>query len=293
MRRLAWILLGWAIALQAVAAGVTVTDFRGREVHLDAPARRIVALSPHLVENLFTAGAGNAIVGTVAHSDYPPAARDLPRVGGYNNVSLEAIIALKPDLVVAWASGQGGTPAMVARFQALGIPVYVDKPRRLDDIARAIEDLGHLAGTDAQADAAAARFRRRLARLRARYSDRPPVTLLYQVWDEPLQTLGADHFISHVIQLCGGRNVFADAASLAPKISIEAVLARDPQAIIASGMGDERPDWLDDWKNWPGLQAVRNGHLYFIPPDLLQRPSVRILDGAGRLCRELEAARAD
>ncbi len=287
------LLFGLSWSASSVAAAVAATDFRGEVVRLDAPAKRIVALAPHLVENLYSAGLGDRIVGAVSYSDYPPAARAIPEVGGYTNISLEAVLAKKPDLVVAWASGQGGDPATLARFEALGIPVYVDRPRRLEDIARAIRDLGALGDTRDTANAAAARFDRRLASLRQRYASRPPVSVFYQVWDEPLQTLAGDQFVGQVIRLCGGRNIFADAVSLAPKVGIESVLERDPQAIVASGMGDDRPDWLDDWRDWPGLQAVENDHLFFVPPDLIQRATVRMLDGASMLCRQLERVRGD
>ena len=286
-------LFGLLWSASAMAAAVEVTDFRGEVVRLDTPAKRIVALAPHLVENLYSAGLGDRIVGAVSYSDYPPAAREIPQVGGYTNISLEAVLAKNPDLVVAWASGQGGDPATLARFEALGIPVYVDRPRQLEDIGRAIRDLGALGNTPEVANAAAARFDRRLASLRQRYASRPPVSVFYQVWDEPLQTLAGEQFVGQVIRLCGGRNIFADAVSLAPRIGIESVLERDPEAIVASGMGDERPDWLDDWRDWPGLQAVENEHLFFVPPDLIQRATVRVLEGASMLCRQLARVRED
>ncbi|WP_152522795.1 cobalamin-binding protein [Salinisphaera shabanensis] len=286
-------LVGLLCPVSSMAAGVEITDFRGETLRLDAPATRIVALAPHLVENLYSAGLGDRIVGAVSYSDYPPAARAIPEVGGYTNISLEAVVSKDPDLVVAWASGQGGDPATLARFEALGIPVYVDRPRQLEDIARAIRDLGVLGDTREVADAAASRFERRLSSLRERYSTRSPVSVFYQVWDDPLQTLAGEQFVGQVIRLCGGRNIFADAVSLAPKVGIESVLERDPQAIVASGMGDERPDWLDDWRDWPGLQAVENDHLFFVAPDIIQRATMRVLDGATTLCRQLESVRRD
>lgn len=275
----------------AASAAVTVTDSRGREVRLEQPAERIVALAPHLVENLYTAGVGDQLVGTVAHSDYPAAAKKLPRVGGYTNVNMEAVVALSPDLVVAWASGEGASQASLERMRSLDVPVYVAKPRELDGIARTIVDLGTLGGRPDHAREVAADFRKQLASIRERYADREPVTIFYQVWDEPLQTLSGNHFVGNVIRLCGGRNVFSDTSTLAPKISLEAVLARDPQAIVASGMGAERPDWLSNWQQWPSLQAVANDDLFFVPPDIIQRPTVRILKGARRLCSQLQSVR--
>lgn len=275
------------------AAAVEVTDFLGRSVHLQQPAERIVALAPHIVENLFTAGVGERLVGAVSNSDYPPAAKKIPRVGRYTNVSMEAIVALAPDLVITWASNPGMSRARLRQFQRLGIPVYVSSPQTLTDIARAIVDYGILAGRADYARRAAAQFRRHLSALRERYADRKPVSVFYQVWNDPLTTLNGSQFVGAVIRLCGGRNIFAQADAVAPQVSLEAVLARDPAAIVAGGRGDKRPPWLAEWRQWPALQAVQAGHLFYIPADLLHRPTVRILQGARRLCRQLQSVRAD
>lgn len=284
------------LALVAVtntaAAAITVTDGLGRTVRLQQPAQRIIAIAPSLVENAYAAGIGERLVGVGAYSNYPPAARKLPRVGSARNLNMEAIVALSPDLVVLWAAGQGDSPATVNQLQSLGVAVYVASPHQLSDIARVIADLGVLGGRPEHARKVAATFRERLASLRARYADRETVSVFYQVWDEPLLTLSGDQFVGAVIRLCGGRNVFAGVHAVAPRISLEAVLARDPEAIVASGMGNVE-QWLEDWRQWPGLQAVKKDNLYTIPPDLIQRPTLRILEGAERLCRKLQEARLD
>jgi iron complex transport system substrate-binding protein len=288
MRLLSSLLL---LALAASAhAQIDVRDDLGRGVRLAAPAQRIISLSPHSTELLFAAGAGTRIVGTVDHSDYPPAAGAIPKVGTYVNFDLERVIALRPDLVVTWGSGNGTAPE---RLAARGIAVYVSEPRTLDDIASALERLGTLAGTPKEAGETARRYRTRLERLRTRYGQQSPVTLFYQVWRSPMYTLGGPHIFSRVAEVCGGRNVFANLDTLSPTIDLEAVMAMDPEAIIASGMAEERPDWLDDWRKWPRLRAVRLNHLFFIPPDLLQRPTPRLLDGTERLCEALEQVRKD
>lgn len=280
-----------AVLLAApVRAEVRVADDFGQAVVLAQPAQRIVSLAPHATETLFTAGAGGHIVGTVSYSDFPEAAKKIPRVGGYNNLDLERIVALRPDLVVAWASGN--PPAQVERLRALGMTVYVSEPHAIEDVARNIERLGVLAGTEKTAQRAAAAFRARHERLRARYADRPTVSMFYQIWNRPLMTINGEHLISKVIALCGGTNVFAGLPVLAPKVDVEAVLAADPEVIVASGMGEARPEWLDDWRRWTRLRAVRNDQLFFIPPDIIQRHSPRILDGAESLCRDLEQVRA-
>lgn len=279
-----------AIALAATArAEIVVTDDAGATLRLKAPARRIVSLAPHVTETLFAAGAGRYLVGAVDYSDYPEAARKIPRVGGYAKLDLEAVAALKPDLAVGWASGNA--PAHIEKLRALGIPVYLAQPERIDDVAANLERYGELAGTQAAARTAADAFRTRLAELRTQYGTRPAVRTFYQIWKQPLMTVGGGQVISHVIQLCGGTNVFADLKPLAPKVTVEAVIAADPEVIVASGMGEARPEWLDDWRQWTNMTAVRRDNLYFIPPDLLQRHTPRLVEGAARLCVHLETAR--
>jgi len=270
-------------------AAVAVLDDGGREVRLAQPARRIVSLAPHVTELLFSAGAGDRIVGVVEYSDYPPAARQLPRVGAYNAVDMERILALRPDLVVAWASGN--PPALIEQLRELGLTVFLSEPRELEDVASNLERLGRLAGTGATARAAANVFRQRLRALREHYAGRAPVSVFYQIWHRPLMTVNGEHLISKVIRLCGGRNVFADLPALVPKLEMEAVLAADPQAIVAGVRepGDEA--WRQDWRRWRQLRAVREGHLISVPADLLQRHTLRILDGAEQLCAALERVR--
>ncbi len=288
MKRLCASLLA-ALACLPARGEIVVTDVDGTSIRLAAPARRIVSLTPHITELLFAAGAGDRMVGTAQYSDYPPAASSLPRVGGHA-LDLEAIVALKPDLVLGWKSGNAA--ASVARLRALGLTVHLSEPGRIEDIAGELERIGLLAGTGAAADAAAKAFRERYAKLAARYSRRPPVTVFYQIWKQPLMTVNGKQIISDAIRLCGGRNVFEQLPVLAPTVTVEAVIAVNPEVIVASGMGESRPEWLDDWRRWTTLKAVVRDNLYFVPPDLLQRHTPRILDGAEKLCTHLEAVRA-
>lgn len=287
--------ISFGISLAALLFGATahaevaVRDDTGASVRLPAPARRIVSLAPHATELLFAAGAGGRLVGAVEYSDYPEAAKRVPRVGGYSNPDLERIVALKPDLVLVWQSGNAA--ATVNRLQALGLTVYQSQPDRLEDIPASIEKLGRLAGSEAAARRAAADFRQRLATLRKQYSPRPAVAMFYQAWHQPLLTVGGSQIISDVIRLCGGTNIFADLAAKAPSVSVEAVLAADPEAIVASGMGRDTPIGLDDWRKWTRMKAVARGNLFPIAADLMQRPTPRLLDGAEQLCRHLETAR--
>ena len=284
------VLAAACLAWMNAHADISVRDDLGQTVTLAQPARRIVSLAPHATEMLFAAGAGDYLVGTVAYSDYPEAAKRIPRVGGYTSLDLEAVVALRPDLIVAWKSGN--TAHQVERLRGLGFSVYVTEPRHIEDVPSNIERLGQLVGTAAVAQKAAAAFRARHDALRRRYGGRPLVNVFYQIWDRPLMTVNGEHLISNVLRLCGGRNVFASLSMLAPKVDIEAVLAADPEAIVASGMGEARPEWLDDWRRWQHLRAVRNDNLFFVPPELIQRHTPRILDGAERLCAAFDEARA-
>jgi iron complex transport system substrate-binding protein len=271
-------------------AEIVVRDDTGATVRLAQPARRIVSLAPHITETLYAAGAGERLVGVVEYSNYPEAARKLPRIGGYSRLDLEAVAALKPDLAVGWASGN--SPAHIEKLRALGIPVYLAQPERIDDVATQLERYGELAGTQAVARAAAASFRSRLQELRSQYGGRSKVRTFYQIWKQPLMTVGGAQVISDAIRLCGGENVFADLKPLAPTVLVEAVIAADPEAIVASGMDEARPEWLDDWRQWKTMTAVQRGNLFFIPPDLIQRHTPRLVEGAARLCAHLETARA-
>jgi iron complex transport system substrate-binding protein len=292
MQRLIALLFCCAITLPAPAASaqaITVQDFAGRTVTLDRPANRIVALAPSIVENLFSAGAGGKLVGVVSYSNFPDAAKSIPEVGTYNAFSMEQILALQPDLVVMWGSGNG--MQTLSRLQELGIPIYVSELRHLSDVPQSIRHLSELAGTVDVGEVEANRIEHELESLRSAYSEKKPLGVFYQIWNDPLQTVNGEHLISEVISLCGGRNVFGDARSLAPRISVESVLLRNPDAIVASGMDEARPEWLDQWRAYPSLAAVAGNGLVFINPDHIQRPTARLLLGARRLCEQLDHLR--
>lgn len=268
-------------------AEVVMTDDAGNRVVLPQPAQRIVSLAPHITELLFAAGAGSKLVGAVEFSNYPDAAQRLPRIGSHAAFDLERIAALKPDLAIVW--GSGNPPAQVAQLRRLNISVFVSEPKRLEDVAASLRVLGKLA--DATGEGAARAFEQRLGELRTRFAGVSPVTVFYEIWNQPLMTVGGGHVISDALVVCGGRNIFGALIQPAAGVELEAVLRADPDVIVASGMDKERPEWLDHWRRWPQLKAVKNNNLFFIPPDLLQRHTPRILDGAERLCAALDQAR--
>ncbi len=270
-------------------SGPCVVDDAERRVCLQAPARRIVSLSPGATELLFAAGAGEWIEGTVRYSDYPAAAKRIPRVGTHSRFDIEKLLALSPDLVVAWISGN---PAeQVERLQALGMTVYYSEPRRFEDVSSTLERLGLLAGTTDVARTAIAEFNAAIDELEARYRDADPVPIFYQIWDDPLMTVNDSHLISQAIELCGGRNVFGAADRLVPRLDRESVLAAAPEAIVAGGMGEDDTGWLEAWERFPGFTAVRRGNLFFVPPSYIQRPTPRVAEGSRILCEHLETAR--
>ncbi len=280
-----------AFTLSAPAlAEIVVTDDAGQTVRLKAPARRIVALAPHIAESVFAAGAGDRLVATVDYSDYPPEAKKLPRVGGYSRIDLEAVAALKPDLVMAWQSGNN--MPQIDKLKALGLTVHISQPNQMADIASQLERIGVLTGGEPAANAAAERFRKRLETLRSNNANKPKVRTFYQIWKSPLMTVGGQQIISDAIRLCGGDNVFGQLKQMAPTVSVEAVLEADPEAIIATGMGDARPEWLNDWDKWTRMTAVKRGNLFHINPDIMQRHTPRILDGTEKLCAHLDVVRS-
>ena len=288
MIRIILICSGLLLLNSGHTASITVTDDAGQHVGLEQPAQRIISLAPHITELLFSIGAGDRIVGTVDYSDYPDAAQKIPRVGGNNALDLERIVSLSPDLVIAW--GTGNKPVDLEKLRRFNLPVFISEPRRLMDIPDSLIRLSELTGTEEQAKAVSERFNNRLAGLR-RYSGREPVNVFYQIWDRPLMSVNGQHLIGDVIRLCGGRNIFADASALTPRVGVEAVIERAPEVIIVGGMQEQHRNWLQSWERWQQIPAVQNGQLYSIDPDQLQRHTVRILQGAETLCHLLQQAR--
>ena len=275
-------------AALTAAAQISVTDDNGETVTLAQPAQRIISLAPSMTELLFSLGAGERIVGVMDFSDYPEQARLLPVVGRFDMLDMERIIALQPDLVVAWRSGN--PRASVQRLKDLGINVYVAEPESLFSIADHLTRLGVLTAQQAEAQVLREHFEQSLASLQADYAQRTPVSVFYQVWHSPIISVGGAELINDMITLCGGRNIFAELP-VGPKVNLEDVLQRNPQVIIASGSSPEAPSWLNDWLNWPRLQAVQNQHLYSIAPDIVQRHSMRALQGAAMMCEHIDRAR--
>ncbi|WP_342454849.1 cobalamin-binding protein [Caldimonas aquatica] len=286
-----WLVAVALAPMRTAAQQVEVVDDLGQRVRLAAPPRRIVSLAPHATELVFAVGAGARLVGAMDHSDYPPAARRLPRVGDSRSIDLEAVAALEPDLVIVWPTGN--PPSQVERLAKMGLPVYRSELRRLSEIADAMRRLGMLLGEAEAAGMQAQAFERELTALRRQQEAKAPVRTFYQVWPQPLMTLNDQHLASDVIRLCGGVNVLGALTPLVPTVSTEAVLAADPELILVSAppASAQAAQQVQAWRRFGRVAAVAHGQVRAVDPDLLNRPTPRILLGAREVCQALDDAR--
>jgi len=270
-------------------AAVSVVDDAGQRVTLARPAQRVISMAPHITELLFAAGGGARIVGAMNYSDYPAAARSIPLIGSNSQIDIERVIAMKPDLLIVWQSGN--TARQIAQLQGLGIPVFHSEPRKLDEVATSLLRLGQLLGTESAAREAAGAYSAKLAALRTRYAGRSPVTVFYQAWDSPLYTLNGEQIASDAIRACGGRNIFAELKTVAPQVGVEAVVQKDPEAIVGGKLYTPQDRGLSIWQPYKGMTAVRRNNLFTLDEELLTRPGPRVVDGAATLCARLDQAR--
>jgi len=278
IRRLVfWLVL--LLALPVQAAAIRVVDDTGQTLEFARPPQRIISLTPHLTELLFAVGAGAQLVGVDSASDYPAAARTLPRVGDFSRIRFERILALKPDLVLVWVGGNRA--ADIHGLRQMGVPILHTQATRLDDVARLLRLVGQASGHAAAGEAAARDFSVRLAALQVEPARQPPVSVFYQVWDRPLMTVGGTHWISDALTVCGARNVFADLRGLSPVVSREAVLKRAPALIVS---GSDAPDMRRPWQRFASLAAVKKDAFVRVDADRLHRLTPRLLEGVAELC---------
>ncbi|ABV38333.1 periplasmic binding protein [Shewanella sediminis HAW-EB3] len=252
-----------------------------------APAKRIVALSPHSVEMLYAIGAGESIVATTEHADYPQEAVQIPRIGGYHGIQIERVIELDPDLVVVWGSGNKAED--VEKLNKLGFKVYNSDPKTLEAVAGELEELGELTGHQEQASMVIADYQLQLKELRASNAVKPKVKVFYQLWSTPLMSVAKNSWIQQIIDVCHGENVFFDADSDYPQLSLENVLMKMPEVILQS---QDKGNILGvDWSQWQEIPAVKNEHIYPLNADLLHRAAPRAILGVRSLCDALDKAR--
>ena len=253
----------------------------------EARFARIVTLAPNLTELVFAAGAGDTLVGVSAYSDYPPAARELPLVGDAFTVDQEQLALLQPDLLLAW---QSGTPAhVIDELREMGYQIETIRTRNLDDVAKALRRIGELTGREEQASMAAGAYADKLQSIGQRYAQLQDIRVFYQVSRRPLYTVNGEHYVSELIKLCGGVNVFADLNELAPPVDVEAVVERDPEVMLASTDADMNA--FDEWERWPHLAANRYENHYLMPADEIGRATPRLVRAAQAVCDALQVAR--
>jgi iron complex transport system substrate-binding protein len=266
-------------------AGVSVIDDSGQTISLQRPAQRIVSLAPHTTELLFAAGAGKKVVGVSASSDYPKEVSRLPLTGDSTRLDLERITRLKPDLILAWRSGNN--PRQLAQLRSLGFIIFESEPRNFDDIASTLDKLATLTDS-AQGHDAATQFTQAMNRLQMRYQSREQVSVFYQIWRSPLMTLNSQHLVSQALRLCGARNIFAGLSQLAPTVSHEAVVSANPDAILLS---DESSAGIDDWTTMRQLKAVRHQQVIRVNGRLLNRSGPRMPEAVATLCEQIDSVR--
>ncbi|QUM79586.1 cobalamin-binding protein [Moritella sp. 5] len=241
--------------------------------------QRIVSLSPHTTELVFAAGAGDRLIGVSAYSDYPEEAKALPIVASSQQINIETILALEPDMIIYWQ--QGNSAADINQLKKFGIPVYASKTGGLADVATQIQKLGEVFGTQAIANPVSNRYLKALDQLREDYKNNPKQDLFYQVWATPLMTVASDPWLQEQFALCGFNNVFSDSPVPYPVINIEQVLVKQPAVIIAGTVNNSE---LQQWQTWKSIPAVKNGNIFRINPDVSHRFSPRVLTGIKTLC---------
>lgn len=269
-------------------AAITVNDDDGRPVTLQKPALRVISMAPHVTELLYAAGGAQHIVGAVEYSDFPEAAKKLPRVGSYRLIDMERIVSLKPDLIIVWHNGN--SERQIEQLRTLGVPLFQSEPKKLEDIPASVARFGKLMGTAPAADAVAADLRKQLTTLKTRYSGRPTVRTFYQLGSNPLYTLHGAHIVSDAMRLCGGENIFAEMKIIAPIVGIEAVLQEDPEAVIGTG-DDKSEGGVAIWKAYPAMTAAKRNNLFRVDGTLVNRSGPRMIAGAAQICDRLEQAR--
>jgi len=251
--------------------------------HVNA-AERVISLAPSLTEIVTELDAADLLVGVLDGGERPASVAALPSVGRYGQLEMERLLSLRPDLLLLWPGSVG--VAQRDQLQRLNIPTLTAEPHSLDQLADQIEQIGERLGRAERGRQVAGAFRQRLAELRKRYHRDTPMSVFYQVWDQPLYTIGGGQIISDALSVCGARNVFADLEQPAPQVSLEAVLQRDPEMILTS---DAR--LLSGWKVWPQLKAVKAQHLYAVPDKGLERASGQMLGAVAKLCERLSPNR--
>lgn len=243
-------------------------------------ATRVVSLAPSLSEIVVELGATDLLVGRLEVGETLPELVNVPSVGGYGQLDMERLLSLRPDLILLWPGSVG--VAQRDQLKRLNIPTFTAEPKNLTQLIDQVEGVATALNRAERGRELAARLRARLEQLRQQYAREQPLRVFYQVWDRPLYTVGGGQIISDALALCGARNVFADVSLPAPQVSVESVLQRNPDVIIAGTQAQ-----LDAWKSWPQLEAVKQGRLLLLADKGLERPSGQMIEATARLCEQL------
>jgi len=272
----------------ASAENIPLLQAGGGTLELPRPASRIITLAPHLAELAFAAGAGDRLIATVEYSDFPGDARQIERVGDAFRLDLEKIVTLRPDLVIAWDSGN--PKSAVQRLEDLGLPVWTVEIRQPHEIARTLRAFGEATASPQIATQTADELDRRINALERDYRTRTAVNYFYQVAERPLYTVNGEHLISRMLEKCGGVNIFNSEPGLAQQVSHESVIVADPDVLIAPRVSaDDQP--LQQWREWPSMQAIQRNALIHVSADEISRATPRMVDAVETACGELDKLR--
>jgi iron complex transport system substrate-binding protein len=282
-------LTGLALAARAAAAG-EVTDMLGRRVRIPDHAARIVSLAPSITETVFVLGDGDRLVGVTDYCDYPPEATRKPRVGGISTPSFEAILTLRPDLVLA--TSESNYAEHVQRLVSLGLPVYVIRPVDFETVLESIERIGAVLGREVLARGRVAAMRREAAGIAHAVAGAPRPRVLYVVWPNPLIAPGRGTLITELLRRAGGESVTGDEALAYPRLSLETVVERQPDRIIVGRHGPGTvEELLRGWERLDTISAVRAGRVYAVDGDLVHRPGPRMIEALRALAHALHPER--
>ncbi|MCF6194646.1 MAG: cobalamin-binding protein [Kangiellaceae bacterium] len=280
------------ISATIVSINLNAADKEIESANSLLPAKRIVALSPHSVEMLFAIGAENRIIGTVEYADYPEAAKSIPRIGSYHGIQIENLLALKPDLVIGWKGGNKSSD--LSKLKSLGLNIVYSQPKTINDINSELLELGRLTGLTENASRVVAKLQTKYHGILARYKSQKSVDVFYQLWHDPLQSVGKNSWIQSLIEDCGGNNIFKLSDAPYPLVTLESVLVKNPKVIIIpghSGNADEFSEKKKIWEKWPEISAVKNNKIFAMNGDLLHRFTPRALEGLELLCQRIDEGR--
>jgi iron complex transport system substrate-binding protein len=276
-----------AVCLPAVPVlGTVVTDEIGRKVVVPDSPERIVSLAPSITETLFALGLDRRIVGVTNYCNYPEKAKGIPRIGGFVNLSLEKIAALRPDLIIATADGN--RKETVRHLQKLGLTVYVVNPSNIDEIFTSIQGIGRITGRGEASEALVAKLKQRVNAVVRRTARLPKPRVFFQVGSDPVVTVGRNTFLDELIALAGGINVGHGESIKYPRYSLEGVIASAPDIIVIAPMDKRSGDFhkiKKGWQRWQGVPAVAHGRIFRIDPDMVNRASPRIVDALEEMSR--------